>query len=75
MLAPICKRGKKATSSVFLPEDSLPALDGGIDRFYTKTFSFLVGLSRSLTDAGAVFDPLGSTMEMGWGCTRGSVGT
>ena len=33
---------------------SLPALDGGVDRLYTKSFSFLVGLSLSLTDAGAV---------------------
>ena len=63
------------TSTIFLPEASLLAQDGGVDRLYTKSFSFLVGLSLSLTDAGAVFDPLGSTMEIGWGCTRGSVGT
>ena len=58
---------KKGTSAIFLPEASLPALDGGVDRLYTKSFSFLVGLSLSLTDAGAVLDPLGSTTEMGVG--------
>ena len=42
------------TSALFLPEASLPALDGGVDRLYTKSFSFLVGLSLSLTNAGAV---------------------
>ena len=38
LLAPICKREKKATSSLFLLEASLPALDGGVDRLYTKAF-------------------------------------
>ena len=38
MLAPICKREKKVTSTIFLPEASLPALGGGVDRFYTKAF-------------------------------------
>ena len=42
LLAPICKRErerkKKATSTLFLPEASLPALDGGVDRLYTKAF-------------------------------------
>ena len=52
------------TSAIFLPEASLPALDGGVDRRYTKSFSFLVGLSLSLTDAGAVLVPPGSTTEM-----------
>ena len=42
------------TGTIFLPEASLPALDGGVDRLYTKSFSFLVGLSLSLTNAGAV---------------------
>ena len=42
------------TSALFLPEASLPALDGGVDRFYSKSFSFLVGLSLSLTNAGVV---------------------
>ena len=37
-LAPICKRGKKKISTLFLLEASLPALDGGIDRLYTKAF-------------------------------------
>ena len=37
-LAPICKRGKKATSALFLLEASLPALDGGVDTLYTKAF-------------------------------------
>ena len=41
------------TSAIFLPEASLPALDGGVDRLYTKSFSFLIGLNLSLTDAGA----------------------
>ena len=68
LLAPICKR-KKATSAIFLPEASLPALDGGVDRRYTKSFSFLVGLSLSLTNAGTVLVPPGSTTKMGWGCT------
>ena len=71
LLAPICKREKKRPAPFFLPEASLPALDGGVDRRYTKSFSFLVGLSLSLTDAGAVLVPPGSTTEMGWGCTRG----
>ena len=42
------------TRAIFLPEASLPALDGGVDRLYTKSFSFLVGLSLSLTNAGVV---------------------
>ena len=42
------------TSTIFLLEASLPALDGGVDRLYIKSFSILVGLSLSLTDAGAV---------------------
>ena len=48
-LAPICKREekkKKATSAFFLPEAFLPAVDGVIDRLYTKAFlswSDLVG--------------------------------
>ena len=71
LLAPICKREKKRPAPFFLPEASLPALDGGVDRHYTQSFSFLVGLSLSLTDAGAVLVPPGSTTEMGWGCTRG----
>ena len=53
-LAPICKREKKETSAIFLPEASLPVLDGGVDRLYTKSFSFLAGLSLSLTNAGAI---------------------
>ena len=68
LLAPICKREKKRPVPFFLPEASLPALDGGVDRRYTKRFSFLVGLSLSLTHA--VHIPPGSTTEMGWGCTR-----
>ena len=31
-------REKKVTSAVFLLETSLPALDGGVDRLYTKAF-------------------------------------
>ena len=38
LLAPICKREKKVTSTLFLPEESLPALIGGVDRLYTKAF-------------------------------------
>ena len=38
LLASICKRGKKETSAIFLPEASLLALDGGVDRFYIKAF-------------------------------------
>ena len=38
LLAPICKKEKKVTSAIFLPEVSLHALDGGVDRFYTKAF-------------------------------------
>ena len=71
LLAPICKREKKRPAPFFLPEASLPALDGGVDRRYTKSFSFLVGLSLSLTDAGTILVPPGSTTKMGWGCTRG----
>ena len=59
------------TSTIFLLEASLPALDEGVDRLYTKAFFFLVRLSRSLTVEGTVLVPLGSTDEMGWGCTRG----
>ena len=59
------------TRAIFLPEASLPALDGGVDRLYTKSFSFPDGLSLSLTDAGVTLVPPGSTTEMGWGCTRG----
>ena len=36
LLDPICK--KEATSAFFLPEASLPALDGGVDKLYTKAF-------------------------------------
>ena len=53
LLAPICKR-KKVTSAIFLPEASLPALDGGVDRLYTKSFFFLVGLNLSLIGAGTI---------------------
>ena len=38
MLAPIYKRGKKAISTIFLLEASLPALDEDVDRLYTKAF-------------------------------------
>ena len=47
LLAPICKR-KKANSDIFLLKASLPALDGSVDRLYSKTFSFLVRLSLPL---------------------------
>ena len=46
------------TRAIFLPEASLPALDGGVDRLYTKSFSFLVGLSLSITDAVTVYSSL-----------------
>ena len=36
LLAPICK--KEETSAIFLPKASLPALDGGVDKLYTKAF-------------------------------------
>ena len=41
MLAPICKREKSSIQSrgFFLPEASLPALDGGVDRLSTKAFT------------------------------------
>ena len=42
------------TRAIFLLEASLPALDGGVDRLYIKSFFFLVRLSLSLTDAGTV---------------------
>ena len=38
LLAPIYKREKKATITIFLLEMSLSALDGGVDRLYTKAF-------------------------------------
>ena len=69
LLAPICKREKKRPAPFFLREASLPALDGGVDRHYTKSFSFLIGLSLSLTDTGAVRIPPGSTNKTGWRCT------
>ena len=51
MLAPVCKRERerereKETSTLFLQEASLLALDRGVDRLYTKPFlpwSDLVG--------------------------------
>ena len=59
------------TSAIFPPEASLPALDGGVDRPYTKSLSFLVGLSLSLTDTGVTLVPPGFTTETGWRRTRG----
>ena len=38
LLAPIYKRGKRAISTIFLLEASLPALDEDVDRLYTKAF-------------------------------------
>ena len=40
LLAPICKREKRSIHShgFFLPEASLPALDGGVDRPSTEAF-------------------------------------
>ena len=60
----VSSQEKKATSAIFLPEASFPALDGGVDRLYTKIFSFLVGLSPSLTDTGIILIPLSSTTKM-----------
>ena len=73
LLAPICEREKSSIQShgFFPPEASLPTLDGGVDRRYTKSFSFLVRLSVSLTDAGAVLVPPSSTTEADWRCTKG----
>ena len=67
MLAPLCKREKSGIHShgSFLLEAPVPALDGSVDRLYTKSFSVLVRLSLSLPDAGAVLDPPSSTTEMG----------
>ena len=67
MLAPICKRAK---SAIFLQEVSVPALDGGVDRLYTKGF-LLVGLCLSLTNTGDILIPAGSTTETEWRCPRG----
>ena len=53
MLAPICKREKKSDERHFSRTFS-NVLDGSVDRLYTKSFSFLVGLSLSLTNAGTV---------------------
>ena len=36
-----------------------------------QSFSFLVRLSLSFTDAGAILVPSCSTTKTGWGCTRG----
>ena len=69
MLAPICKREKKATSAIFILEASFPALDGSVDRLYTKSFSFLVRLSLSFTDTGDILVPPHSTTEMGGDAT------
>ena len=57
------------TSAVFLPEASLLTLDGGVDRLYTKGFSFLVGLSLSITNTGITLVLPSSPTETGWGCT------
>ena len=54
------------TRAIFLPEASLPALDGGVDRLYTKSFSFLVGLSLSITDAVTVYSSL-LVQPLRWG--------
>ena len=42
------------TSTLFLPEASLPDLDGCVNRLYTKSFFFLVGLNLSLIGAGTI---------------------
>ena len=59
------------TSAIFLLEASLPALDGGVDRLYTKAFFFLVILSLSLTNTSDILIPPVSTTQTGWGWTRG----
>ena len=59
------------TSAIFLLEASLSVLDGGLDRLYIKSFSFLVRLSLSLTEAGVILVPRGSTSKAGSGCSRG----
>ena len=59
LLAPICKREKKATSTILLLEVSLPALDGGVDRLYTKAFlSWLDLVCPLLTQAIYSFLPV-----------------
>ena len=71
MLAPICKRGKKRDQH-HLSTGGVPHCSRwGCRQILHQSFSFLVGLNLSLTDAGAVLVPPGSTTETGWGCTRG----
>ena len=46
-------------------------MEGGVYRqTFHQSFPSLVRLSLSLTDAGAVLVPSGSTTEVGWRCTR-----
>ena len=37
-MLPSVRNKKKETSTIFLSEVSFPALDGGVDRLYTKAF-------------------------------------
>ena len=54
------------TSPISLPEASLHAIDGSVDRLYTKSFSFLVRLSLYLTNVGILLVPFGSTAKAEW---------
>ena len=70
-LAPICKRKMWPAPFFFFLTGGIPPCSRWVCRqTLHQKLSFLVGLSLSLTDAGAVLDPPGSTTEMGWRCTR-----
>ena len=65
LLAPIHKK----KNALFLPEASLPALDGGVDRLSTEAFLPLSDF-LSLTATGTLLIPPGSATKAGWRCTR-----
>ena len=70
LLAPICKRGKKSNQCPLSTVGIPPCSRWGCGQTLHQSFPSLVGLNLSLTDAGAILIPPGSTTEMGWRCTR-----
>ena len=68
LLAPICKKEKnqRPLSTGGVP----PCSRLGCRQTLHQSFSFLFELSLSLTDAGDLLIPPGSTTETGWRCTR-----
>ena len=73
LLAPIYKKEKSIMYSCsFLSPGGVPHCSRwGCSQNFHLSFPVLVGLSLSLTDAGALLSPPGSTTEVGWRCIRG----